>query len=141
MSERARSRVAVATLVAALSVTSAHALAATPSAASGFGTGTAVLLVLGLAAAGLTLFLNPFGAGGFVFFALTGVANTVLLVRSSLADDTERVAGSVFAFVVLIVIASHRSQKRIAEIRAKEQAALRERYGDGEWSRDISNDG
>jgi hypothetical protein len=136
MSDRTQSWLAVASLLTALSVTSAHALDATPLAASQFGTGSAVLLALSVAAVALTLFLNPFGAGGFVGFALTGLANTVFLVQSSLADRTERVAGSIVGSVVLIVIASYRTEERIAEMRAKEDAAFRERYGDGEWSRD-----
>jgi uncharacterized membrane protein len=136
MSERARSRVAVALLLMAVSVTSAHALDATPLAASHFGTGTGVLLALSVAAVALTLFLNPFGAPGFVAFAVAGLANTVFLVRSSLADRTELVAGSIVGFVALIVIASYRNQERIAETRAKEDADFRERQAAAESSRD-----
>jgi len=94
---------------------------------------TTALLALSLGAVGLTLFLNPFGARGFAAFALTGLANTVFLVQSSLADRLERMAGSIFGFVVLIVIASYRTQERIAETKAKEEAAFREKYGDGDW--------
>jgi hypothetical protein len=140
MSERARSRVAVVSLLTALSLTSAHAFAATPLAASRFGSGTAVLLALGVAAVALTLFLNPFGAGGFAAFAVTGLANTVFLVRSSLEDSTERIAFSIFAFVVLIVIASYRNQERIAETKAKEAADFRERQAEAALRGDIPSD-
>ena len=140
MSERTRSWVAVAMLVMALSMTSAPAFAATPLAASRFGTGTAVLLALGVAAVAVTLFLNPFGAAGFVAFAVAGLANTAFLVRASLDDSTERIAYSIFGFVVLIVIASYRNQQRIAEIQAKDDADFRARQAEAELHRDISND-
>lgn len=132
MNVRTRCRVVLSLLLTAIVLSSGQALAAAPAAASGFGTGTVVLLVLGLAAVGLTLLLNPFGGVGLVGFLLVGLANLAFLVRSSLADSTERIAGSIVAFVVLIVIASHRSQERIAQIKAAEAAAFRERQEDGE---------
>lgn len=89
-------------------------LAAAPAATSQFGAGAAVLLALGLAAVGLTLFLNPFGAIGLALFAASGLANVAFLVRSSLADNTERIAGSIVGFVVLIVLAAYRTPDRIA---------------------------
>jgi hypothetical protein len=140
MSVRTQRWVALALVLTAIALTSGQALAAAPAAASRIGTGTAVFLVLGLAAVGLTLFLNPFGAGGFVFFALAGLANTAFLVHASLVDSTERIAGSIVGFVVLIVIASYRNQQRVAEIKAAEEAAWRERQAEGEWSRDTSHD-
>ncbi len=140
MSERARSCVAVVLLLSALSVTSAQAFDGASLAASRVGSGTAVLLALGVAAVALTLFLNPFGAGGFIAFALTGLGNTAFLVQSSLEDRTERIAGSIVGFVVLIVVASYRNQERIAETRAKDLASFRERQAEAELSRDIPND-
>ena len=110
-------------------VTAAPALAAAPP-ASQLGAGTVVLLALGLAAVGLTLFLNPFGAAGFVLFALAGLGNTAFLAHSSMTDSTEGCAGSIVGFVMLIVIASYRTQDRIREIRSAEEAAFRERYDD-----------
>lgn len=140
MSERTRSCVAVAWLLSALSVTSAQAFDGASLAAYRVGSGTAVLLALGVAAVALTLFLNPFGAGGFIAFALTGLANIAFLLQSSLEDRTERIAGSIVGFVVLIVVASYRNQERIAETQAKDDASFRQRQAEAELSGDIPND-
>lgn len=104
--------------------------------ASRFGPGTTFLLLLALGTVALTVKLNPFGKRGVGFFVLSGLANTGLLVHASLGDRTELVAGSIVAFLAMIVIASYRTKSQIAAIREAEHAAWVEHKGDQEWSRD-----